>query len=115
TQAGLVNFNLIATLPPGTCPEDIQKATLLMWVNTVVTPGTFSASLVTQSWTETGVNWNNRPTAGTPTTTATVPGSGQFAIIDVTDHVKAWVAGTSCTPESEEHTSELQSQSNLVC
>jgi hypothetical protein len=50
--------------------------------------------LVTSSWTEIGVTWNNEPTVSTTVTDAiTVPSGAQCVSFTVTSDVQAWVDG----------------------
>ncbi|MFT7235952.1 MAG: hypothetical protein ACI93L_000017 [Cyclobacteriaceae bacterium] len=45
------------------------------------------------SWTETGITWNNKPSAGSLISTQTVPNIGEWIEFDVTDEVNAARAG----------------------
>jgi hypothetical protein len=56
---GLVQFDL-SGLPSGT----ISKALLILFVNTLGTPGSVDFPVATTSWTEAGVNGSNVPGTG---------------------------------------------------
>src|SRR5262249_12559710 len=96
--SALIKFDLSA-LPAGTCPEDIDKATVLLWLYAVTTPGGVSAAVVSSPWTESGVTWNSKPTWGALTASATIPSAGgQYVLFNVTNQIKALLASGACTP-----------------
>jgi len=78
----------------------VNSATLALCFS--ATPGggavgrTHELRLVTASWTETGINWNNQPAvSGTVTGTITVPSTASCVSWSVTGDVQAWVNGTA--------------------
>ena len=89
-STSLLQFEL-ASLPAGTTAAQISRATLTVFVNRVLTPGTISLSPVTSTWTETGVTFATVPTIGAASSTVTAPVAGQYLNIDVTALVQGWV------------------------
>ena len=86
----------LSTLPPGATGNDIAKATLRLWVNTVSTPGTFDIRRVTRAWDEATITANTAPTlggadiSGASITSQTVD---SFVTVDLTPLVKDWLNG----------------------
>ena len=91
TQSALIQFNLL-TLPAGTLPTDVEKATAILWVNAVTAAGTVRVVPVTSPWTELGVTYNTQPGIGAEIATASVSAANSYLVIDVTDQVKSWLA-----------------------
>jgi len=88
---GLVQFDL-STLPSGTTAANIGKATLVIFAKTVTAAGTINISTANGSWTESGVNGNNAPTAGTAVASGVgVSTAEQFLYVDATNAVKSWI------------------------
>lgn len=94
-------------LPSGTTANDISRALLTFYVNTVSTGGNIDVYDVAASWTEgtadgaasgSDICWNNKP-ASTGSVLGTINvTTGQkfkFVTIDVTDIVQDWVSGTT--------------------
>jgi hypothetical protein len=86
-----IRFDL-STLPAGLTSANISKATARLNINGVTTGGTFDVYLVTSSWTEGGLTFNNAPTLGTKVASSiSVPLSKRnFIDVDVTSAVQAW-------------------------
>jgi collagen triple helix repeat protein len=88
----------LATLPPGTTASDVAHARLRFWVNgnsTVV--GGITLTPVTTAWDEYTLKDNSTGTLsfGSPILSGLpVTSINNFVSIDVTDWVKAWIAGT---------------------
>jgi hypothetical protein len=61
TEQGFAQFDL-STLPSGTTGADIEKATFRLFVRNVMTPGDMDVHLVTSSWDEATLSFNNSPT-----------------------------------------------------
>src|ERR1035438_2889559 len=85
---GLIQFDL-SSLPPGTTSSQISKATLVVFVNNVLIPGTLNVNEANGTWTETGVNGTNQPAIGNAIATGvSVTTVHEFIIIDVTQAVQ---------------------------
>lgn len=87
----LIQFDL-STLPAGTTSANVSRATLVLFLRSVTASGTINVSTANASWTESAVNGNNAPTAGTTVasgvSTAT---AGSYIYVDATNAVKSWV------------------------
>ncbi len=92
-STALLQFDL-ATLPAGSTAAKLVKASLLLWVNRVGTPGTVELQTVMSAWTEAGVSAATAPLTGGPGSGTLVPvgAAGQFVAVDVTAQVKGWIA-----------------------
>src|SRR5215469_2846289 len=55
-----IRFDL-TTLPQGLISSNISKATVRLYIDGVTTPGTFDVYLVTTSWSEGSLTYNNAP------------------------------------------------------
>jgi hypothetical protein len=91
-----VQFNL-SGIPTG---ATVTKATLRLYVDLVISNGTFDVYQVNKSWGESTLTYNNQPlplgssaTGGHP---ISITGSSfnQFLVIDITSLVQGWVGGT---------------------
>lgn len=91
-----IQFNLSA-LPAG---ASINKATLRLYVDGVLTAGSFDVFPVNSAWSENTLTYNTPPpTLGTSATgnkpiAITTASFDKFLLIDVTPLVQAWVNGT---------------------
>jgi hypothetical protein len=84
---GLVQFDL-SGLPSGT----VSKALLILFVNTVGTPGIVDFSVATTSWTEAGVNGNNVPGTGMSIASGlSVVTAGSYVSVDATAAAQVWL------------------------
>src|SRR5580692_9182398 len=96
TQATYIQFNL-SSIPATYTSADITKATLKLYVNTVVTAGSFNVDYVNGTWAENTITSSLAPALGT-TIAASIPlvtaDKNQFILIDVTPAVQAWLSGT---------------------
>jgi len=91
----LVQFDL-STLPPGTTASNVTSATLVLFTRAVATAGTVSVSLANASWTESGVNGSNTPSAAPPVSyTASTSSAGAWIHVDVSSFVRSWLNGTT--------------------
>ena len=92
-STGLLRFDL-STLPAATTAAKLVKATLVLYVNRVGTPGAIEAQTVNSGWTEAGVTQGTAPvTSGAGSVPAVaVPVAGQYLSIDVTSQVKGWIS-----------------------
>ena len=102
----LLQFDL-GTLPAGTTPSKLVKATLLLWVNRVGTPGQLELLAITSPWTETGVTAASAPTHMGPGSGSLLPvnAGGQFVAVDVTALLPALLSpSTVAFLDSKENT-----------
>ena len=88
----LMQFDL-STLPPAVTSAKLVKASLLLWVNRVGTPGTLELQTVLSAWSEAAVSASTAPVLSGPGsgTLVAVGAAGQFVAIDVTAQVKGWI------------------------
>ena len=96
SQTTYIQFDL-SSIPGGYTSSNIAKATLKLYVNTVVTAGSFNVDYVNGSWSESTITSNMAPALGT-TIAASVPltksEAHDYILIDVTAAVGAWLDGT---------------------
>jgi hypothetical protein len=92
----LVRFNLANTVPTWVCSDEVDKATLMLWVRSVETAGLVDVHLVNTEWNEMNVTWESRP-ATTFVKTVQVTESGQYLLIDITGAARAWVNDMNIT------------------
>lgn len=90
-----LQFNL-ATLPAN---ATVSKATLRLYVDEVVTPGSFDVDEVDSAWSENSLTSTNAPTPGSSATggapvAVSTSSLNQFVLVDVTSLVQRWVSGT---------------------
>lgn len=95
TSRSYVKFNL-GTLPTGV---GVSKATLRLYVNQVVTAGSFDVYQLNTSWSESALTYNNAPALGTSATgnhpvAFTTASLNQFIVIDITPLVQGWMNGS---------------------
>ncbi|MDC6169619.1 DNRLRE domain-containing protein [Paucibacter sp. XJ19-41] len=88
----LLRFDL-GTLPAGLTAAKLQKASLVLYVNRVGTPGAIEAQTVYSPWTELGATAASPPTTSGAGSVPAVPVSaaGQYLAIDVTAQVRQWI------------------------
>lgn len=104
----LVQFDL-STLPAGTTQANIAKATLVLYVDKVTSPGTINVSAANGVWTEMAVSGTSAPPVPGPAVASGVAVSnpGTFLYVDATLAVQNWIASPSTnegfiiTPASE--------------
>src|SRR5208283_3687036 len=88
-----IRFDL-STLPPN---ASINKATLLLFVNAVITDGSFDVYQVNTAWSENTLTFNNAPPLGVSATSGNpvaVTKAKQFVLVDITPLVQAWANGS---------------------
>src|SRR5947209_2243585 len=74
---------------------EVAKATLTLWTNSVVTPGSFDVFPVTTGWSEAGITANTAPSLGSIVAAAIpVATKNDFVTVDVTTLVQAWISGS---------------------
>lgn len=88
----LLRFDL-GTLPAGLTAAKLQKASLVLYVNRIGTPGAIEAQTVYSPWTELGATAASPPTTSGAGSVPAVPVSaaGQYLAIDVTAQVRQWI------------------------
>lgn len=91
-----LQFNLSA-IPAG---AQVSKATLRLYVDGVLKPGSFDVYQLNAPWSENSLTYNTPPpalgnsaTGGNPVS-VTAASLNQFLMIDITPTVQAWVNGT---------------------
>jgi hypothetical protein len=92
----LVKFDL-SGVPAGTTGNQVTKATVKLYVNTVSLSGTLDVCQVTSPWTEASTVFTSKPTlSATPLATAVpVSTASKYIVVDITTAVKAWQNGTA--------------------
>jgi len=94
-NSGLIQFDL-SQLPSGLLASQIDKATMTIFVNTVLVSGGVDISVVTSGWTEAGVTFATRPTfLSAFALNVPVSTSRQYITVDITQQVKDWVSGAT--------------------
>ncbi len=88
---GLLQFDL-STLPAGTTATQVTRATLLLYVNRVTTPGLIDIQPVGATWGEYSVTAGTLPALSSAATSFTASQPGSFVAIDVTSLVQGWIA-----------------------
>jgi Collagen triple helix repeat (20 copies) len=81
----------LSTLPAGTTPAQVSRATLTVFVNRVNTAGSIAVSPILAGWGEYSVTAAGAPALGSPIGSFPVSVAGQFASVDVTSQVQAWL------------------------
>jgi hypothetical protein len=83
------------TLPNGTTGADIDRATLRLFIDDVLSAGNIDIHRVTSSWEESSLTFNNSPTFDvTPFASNVAIATGdehKFITIDITAEVKNWI------------------------
>jgi hypothetical protein len=95
-NAALVKFDL-SGVPAGTTGNQVTKATVKLYVNTVSLSGTLDVCQVTSPWTEASTVFTTKPTlSATPLATAVpVSTASKYIVVDITTAVQAWQNGTA--------------------
>ena len=83
-----------ANLGPGITRSNVSKATLILYVDYVLTSGTMDVYQVNGSWTEGKITYNNAPALGTKLFSAVSVTSPGYLSLDLTSTVEAWLNGT---------------------
>jgi hypothetical protein len=96
-----LKFNLADALPPGTTWDQISKATLKVYVNTVSTAGPVGVWAAAAAWDESTLTHSNSTApVGDPSNgnaayaTQTISTVDKYVIFDVTELVRDWLDGT---------------------
>lgn len=83
-----------ADLGSGVNGSNISKATLVLYVDAVLTSGTMDVYQVNGSWSEGKITWNNSPALGTKLFSAVSVSTMGYLQLDLTSTVKSWLNGT---------------------
>lgn len=86
----LIRFDL-SSLPTGTTAAQIGHATLRLYVNRVNASGNINLQPVTSAWDELAVTNATIPALGAASSSFSVTGANQYAVIDVTTLVQGWL------------------------
>ena len=105
----LIQFDL-SSLPAGTTPAQIGKATVKLYVNRINVSGLVSVLPVTNSWSESTVTYATIPALGAALATFTPTAAQQFIVIDITSLVQGWVT----TPASNYGIALTSAAGNIV-
>lgn len=94
-ETSYIRFDLTA-VPAGYTGASVAKATLKLYVNSVTTGGSFNVDLVSGTWSETTIDYNNEPALGTTIASSvplTMASEGTYVEIDITPAVADWLNG----------------------
>lgn len=83
-----------SNLGSGIVSSNVSKATLVLYTDFVLTPGTVDVYQVTGSWSEGAITWNNAPALGTKLFSAVPITKPGFLSLDLTSTVQSWLNGT---------------------
>src|SRR5579872_771024 len=88
-----LRFDLASVTPVGAV---LTRATLTLYVKTLITSGTINISNVCGSWAESSINNSNAPAACsiTPNGSFHISSSDQLVAVDLTTIVQSWVSGS---------------------
>jgi hypothetical protein len=90
-KATYVNFSL-ATLPRLIQATDIEKATLRIWVDKVITPGPVDLHVVNTPWDENLLTGATVPGSGyVDTLNLTTADEGRYLTVDITNLLQDWI------------------------
>jgi len=84
----------LANLGPGITSSNVSKATLVLYVDYVLTSGTMDVYQVSGSWSEGSITYNTAPALGTKLFSAVSVTKTGFLSLDLTSSVQAWLSGT---------------------
>jgi len=92
SQISYIQFDL-SSIPAG---ASVSQATLKLYVNSVVTAGSFSVDYVNGSWSEGTIDYSNAPALGASIASGieiTTAEKNHYVLINVTPALVAWVDG----------------------
>ncbi|MEK0446615.1 MAG: hypothetical protein RLZZ399_1936 [Verrucomicrobiota bacterium] len=98
-RRGWLQFDLQSVLPEGTTWAQVAKATLTLYVRSVVVPGKIRVEAAKGAWSERTLTHQNGPgsqndPSGNPYAAAEVALSSRFVALDVTELVRDWLDGS---------------------
>ena len=91
-----IQFDL-SSIPSSYTGANVTKASLKLFVESMVHQGSFNVNLVNGSWTEFGITYENAPTLGTTIASdisLTSANVHDYVIVDVTSAVQDWLNGS---------------------
>jgi hypothetical protein len=88
-----IKFSL-AGLGSGVTASNVSKATLILYTDFVLNPGTMDVYQVNGSWSEGKITYNNAPALGTKLWSAVSVTNTGYLSLDMTTTVQAWLNGT---------------------
>ena len=88
-----IKFSM-ANLGPGITSSNVSKATLVLYVDAVLTSGTVDVYQVNGSWSEGSITYNNAPTLGAKLFSAVPVTKTGFLSLDMTSSVQSWLTGS---------------------
>jgi len=92
SSLALLQFDL-SSIPPGTDPNTITKAQLLLYVNRVAQAGKIQVAPLQSPWTESSVTFSTRPANGaTIAVSEVITAANNWVVLDITGQVRTWVA-----------------------
>jgi hypothetical protein len=90
--AALVQIDLSRLTTLGVTAGQIQQATMVVFLNKVLTGGAIDVAAVTSPWAEGTVTYNTKPTTGAPfASNVAASAQGTYVTFDVTSQVQGWV------------------------
>lgn len=93
-RRSFVKFDL-STLPPGTTAALVAKASVVLFVDTTATPGTFDVQRLSTSWLESAVTHNTAPSGPIEVGGVAIGNPNSFVVIETTQLVKDWISNPS--------------------
>ena len=97
-KTSFLQFSINNYFPEGTVGNDVAKATLRVYVNSVRAAGHFRLKTVKEPWTEAGITASNRPSIDDQAIDSIgidINSNTQWISIDITQQVKDWLDGIS--------------------
>ena len=91
-----IKFSL-AGLGSGVTASNVSKATLILYTDFVLNPGTMDVYQVNGSWSEGKITYNNAPALGTKLWSAVSVTNTGYLSLDMTTTMQAWLNGTLAT------------------
>lgn len=97
TTTSYIRFDLASYVPPGVNSSNVSKATLRLYVDAILSAGTFDVYLAGAPWSENTVTVNTPAPGFGPLVTGGVPvkTAMKYVDIDLTSAVSAWLSGTA--------------------
>lgn len=83
------------TLPASVTADDVVKATLFIFPNTITTAGKLQLRPITSTWGEATVTTTNKPTFGSPLLTTSAVPKNEFFPITVTSLIQDWISNST--------------------
>src|SRR5882724_2396310 len=93
TQKTFIQFDLssLSALPSPLTSADIDKASLILFVDGVGGAGSIDVQQVTSAWNEGTISGTVQPSIGSTVTSFSVSSSRKFVVVDITTLVQAWL------------------------